>query len=174
VRQLLFGTILLRQVLTGEDQRGWTVLTLNAIFPCHCRFHLVTWTPCAHVRGDTQGSNLLYRLVSWTIFAQTNGVVGINHHLTLFHQRSHTHGVTGIFHEHQEGRGVRQETTVQGDTVRDSGHTAFTYTIMDVVTGRIFVDWLRARPQGQVRRCQVSGAAEEFWKPWTERFDRIL
>ncbi len=63
---------------------------------------------------------------------------------------------------------------MQGDTVRDSGHTEFTYTIMDVVTGCIFVDWLRARPQGQVRRCQVSRATQEFRKQRTERFDRIL
>ena len=45
---------------------------------------------------------------------------------------------------------------------------------MDVVTGSVFVDWLRARPQGQVRWRQVSGAAEEFWKQRTKRFDRIL
>ncbi|EHC45875.1 hypothetical protein LTSEGIV_4174, partial [Salmonella enterica subsp. enterica serovar Give str. S5-487] len=31
------------------------------------------------------------------IFAQTDGVVGVHHHLTLFHQRCHTHCVTGIF-----------------------------------------------------------------------------
>ena len=63
---------------------------------------------------------------------------------------------------------------MQGDTVGNRGHTEFTYTVMDVVTGSIFVDWLRTRPQGQVRWCQVSGAAQEFWKPWAERFNRIL
>ncbi|SAF86818.1 Uncharacterised protein [Enterobacter cloacae] len=88
--------------------------------------------------------------MSWTIFAQTDGVVGVDHHLTLFHQRSHTHGVTCIFHKHQEGRSVRQETTVQSDTVGNRSHTELTYTVMDVVTGSIFVDWLRSGPQGQV------------------------
>ncbi|MNS83220.1 hypothetical protein D3C72_1170010 [compost metagenome] len=45
---------------------------------------------------------------------------------------------------------------------------------MDVVTGGIFIDRFRARPDGQVRRCQVSRAAEEFWQQRAEGFDRIL
>src|SRR5690606_39173079 len=150
VCQLLWGTLLLRQVLTGEDQCGRAIMTLNAVFPRHRRFNLVTWTPCAHVRGHAQRSHLLYWLVGRTVFAQTDRVVGVDHHLTLFHQRSHTHGVTCIFHKHQESRGVRQETTVQSDTVGNRGHPEFTYTVMDVVTGSIFVDWLRSGPQGQV------------------------
>src|SRR5690606_18060405 len=99
VCQLLWGTLLLRQVLTGEDQRGRAIMTLNAVFPRHRRFNLVTWTPCAHVRGHAQRSHLLYWLVGRTVFAQTDRVVGVDHHLTLFHQRSHTHGVTCIFHK---------------------------------------------------------------------------
>lgn len=68
IRQLLFGTFLLRQVLTGEDQRGRTVLTLHAIFPRDGGFYLVTWTPCI-AWGDAQGSHLLNRLVRRAVFA---------------------------------------------------------------------------------------------------------
>ena len=111
---------------------------------------------------DAQGSHLLYRLVSRAIFAQTDGVVGVDHHLTLFHQRRHAYRVTRVFHEHQEGRGVRQEAAVQRDTVGNRGHTEFAYAVVDVVTGSVFVDRLSAGPQGQVGRRQVGGAAEEF------------
>ena len=112
--------------------------------------------------------------MSWAIFAQTDGVVGINHHLALLHQRGHTHRVTGIFNEHQEGGGVRQETTVQRDTVGNPRHTEFTYTVMDVVTGQIFVDSFRTRPDRQVRWCQIGGAAEEFRQKVAEGFDSVL
>ena len=64
---------------------------------------------------------------------------GVDHHLTLFHQRRHTHRVTRIFNEHQEGGGVRQETAVQNDTVGNRGHTEFTHAVVDVVTGSVFV-----------------------------------
>ena len=63
---------------------------------------------------------------------------------------------------------------MQGDTVGNRSHTEFTYTVMDVVTGSVFVDWLRTGPQGQVRWRQVSGAAEEFRQQRTERFNGIL
>ncbi|MNI90746.1 hypothetical protein D3C73_1483080 [compost metagenome] len=102
--------------------------------------------------------------MSRAIFAQTDGIVGIDHHLTLFHECRHTHRITGIFNEHQEGRGVRQETTVQRDTVSDSGHTKFTNTVMDVVTSSVFVNGFRTRPDSQVRWGEVSGTTEEFWQ----------
>ena len=63
---------------------------------------------------------------------------------------------------------------MQGDTVSNRGHTELANTVVDVVTRSIFVDCFRTRPQGQVRRCQVSGAAEEFRQQRTERFDSIL
>ncbi len=63
---------------------------------------------------------------------------------------------------------------MQGDTVGDSGHTEFAHTVMNVVTCGIFVNRFRTGPQGQVRRSQVSGAAEEFRQQRTEGFDGIL
>ncbi len=63
---------------------------------------------------------------------------------------------------------------MQRDTVGDSGHTEFTHAVMNVVTRGVFVDRLRTRPQGQVGRRQVSGAAEEFRQQRAEGFDSIL
>lgn len=108
------------------------------------------------------------------VFAQTDGVVGVDHHLTLFHQRGHTYCVTCVLDEHQEGGGVRQETAVQGDTVGNRGHTEFAHAVVDVVTGSVFVDRFRAGPQGQVTWRQVSGAAEELRQQRAEGFDGVL
>ena len=112
--------------------------------------------------------------MSRAVFAQTDGVVGVDHHLTLFHQRGHTYRVTRVFHEHQEGGGVRQEAAVQRDTVGDSGHTELAHAVVDVVPGSVFVDRLRARPQGQVGRREICGAAEEFRQQRAEGFDGVL
>ena len=108
------------------------------------------------------------------VFAQTDGVVGVDHHLTLLHQRRHTYRVTRVLDEHQEGGGVRQETAVQGDAVGNRGHTEFAHAVVDIVTGSVFVDGLRAGPQGQVTWRQVSGAAEELRQQRAEGFNGVL
>ncbi|GIB08638.1 hypothetical protein VCSRO184_3032 [Vibrio cholerae] len=133
VRDLLCAAWLLREVLTRENQRRWRIFTLNRQFPRHRGFHLVTRTPCAHAWRHTQGSDLLNRLVSWAIFAQTNRVVRVHLDVLHFHQCCHTHRVTRVFHKHQEGCTVRHKATVQRNTVDDGRHTKLTHTVVDVV-----------------------------------------
>ena len=100
--------------------------------------------------------------------------MGINHHLTLLHQRRHAHRVACVFDKHQERRGVRQEATVQRNTVGDSGHTELTHAVVNVVPGAVFVNRFRAGPQGQVRWSQIRRSAEEFRQQRTKGFNRIL
>ncbi|EVU09748.1 hypothetical protein D018_0235B, partial [Vibrio parahaemolyticus VP2007-007] len=45
-------------------------------------------------------SDLLNWLVSWAIFAKTDRVVSVHLDVLNFHQSSHTHCVTSVFHEH--------------------------------------------------------------------------
>ena len=45
---------------------------------------------------------------------------------------------------------------------------------MDVITGQIFVQWLRTRPHSQVAWCQVSRTTQEFRQHFTESFQRVL
>ncbi|MNE65770.1 hypothetical protein D3C80_1612770 [compost metagenome] len=113
---------------------------------------------------------MLNRLVRRAIFAQTDRVVGVDEHVADFHQRSHTHRVTGVFHEHQEGCRVRQETTVQRDTVGDGGHAEFAHAVVDVVTRQIVTQRLGAGPHGQVTWCQVRRTTEEFRQQLAEGF----
>ncbi|SBL84089.1 Uncharacterised protein [Klebsiella oxytoca] len=63
---------------------------------------------------------------------------------------------------------------MQGDTVGNRGHAEFTHAVVDIVTGSVFVDGLRAGPQGQVTWRQVSGAAEELRQQRAEGFNGVL
>ncbi|CAI0964498.1 Uncharacterised protein [Serratia grimesii] len=114
------------------------------------------------------------RLVRRAVFAQTDGVMGVHEHVADFHQRRHTHRITGVFHEHQEGRRVRQEAAVQRDAVGDGGHAELAHAVVDVVTRQVFIQRFGAGPHGQVARCQVSGAAEELRQHLAEGFQRVL
>ncbi|MNI92945.1 hypothetical protein D3C73_1508130 [compost metagenome] len=60
-------------------------MALNGQFPAYCRFDLIARTPGAEVGRQAQAGELLYRLVSRTVFPQTNRVVGIDHDLSGFH-----------------------------------------------------------------------------------------
>ena len=150
-------------------------MTLDGVLPGDGRLYLVTGAPGAHVRGQTQGGDLLNRLVSRAIFTQTDGVVGVNEDGALLHQGGHAQGVAGVLHEHQEGGAVGDETTVQGDTVHDGGHAELAYTVVDVVAGGIVVgQGLGTGPHGQVGRRQVGRTTHELRQQLAERFQRVL
>src|SRR5690606_14435411 len=132
-------------------------------FPRSSRFHGIARTPGFQIRGITQVGHLFHRLVGRAVFAQTNGVVGVYENRTLLHQGSHTHGVTGVFHKHQEGGAVRNKAFVQRDAVHHGAHGKFAYAVEYVVTGSVgFAHALATFPQGQVRTGEVGGTAEEF------------
>src|SRR5450830_787131 len=166
---------LVLQVLPGEDQRRRTVLALQGVFPGHGGFHRVGWTPGVEVRRATQARQLLDRLVGRTVFAQTDGVMGVDMDHALLHQRRHTYRVAGVFHEHQEGRAVRQQAAVQGDAVHDRGHAEFAHAVVHVVAAGVFsADALATFPQGQVGTGQVGRTAEQFRQQWTEGVQGVL
>lgn len=146
----------------GEDKCSWVVLMFNVVFLCDCGFNLVIWMLCRYVWGYVQRSDLFNWLVSWVIFVQIDGVVGVNYYLMLFYQCSYMYGVMCVFYEYQEGGGVWQEIIVQGDIVSNCGYIEFVNIVVDVVICSIFVDCFRIRLQGQVRWCQVSRVVEEF------------
>ncbi|MNZ67251.1 hypothetical protein D3C78_854920 [compost metagenome] len=175
IGQLLGGAVHLGQVLTGEDQGGRAVMTLDGVLPGDGGLYLVTGAPGAHVRGQTQGGDLLDRLVSRAIFTQTDGVVGVDEDGALLHQGGHAQGVAGVLHEHQEGGAVGDETTVQGDAVHDGGHGELAHTVVNVVAGGIFIgQGLGAGPHGQVGRGQVGGTTHELGQQLAEGFQGVL
>ena len=113
-------------------------MTLYRQFPRHRGLDLIAWSPGAEVWRQSQAGQLFYRLVRRTIFAETDGVVGIDHDLPRFHQRRHTRRVAGIFDEHQEGGSIRYKPAVVGDAVGDGRHPEFTYAVVNIVARRIF------------------------------------
>ena len=168
-------TGLVLQVLTRENQGRRTVFTLQRILPAHRRFNGIGWTPGVEVRRAAQAGQLLDWLVSRTVFAQTDGVVGVDMDHALLHQGRHAHGIAGVFHEHQEGRAVRHQAAVQGNAVHDGGHAELAHTVVHVVAaGVISGDALAAFPQGQVGTGQVSRTAEELRQQRTEGIQRVL
>ena len=76
---------------------------------------------------------LFDRLMGRSVFAQPDGVVGVDEYRGDFHQRGHPQCVAGVFREHQEGGAVRLEAAVQDDAVHDGGHAEFTDAVVDVV-----------------------------------------
>ena len=68
-----------------------------------------------------------------SIFALTDGVVGIDEYTLLFHQRRHPHGVTRIFHEDQEGCRVGDEAAMQRHAGSDGAHSKFAHAVVDVI-----------------------------------------
>ena len=153
----------MRQSLTGEDQRSRAIDTLQGGFPSHRGFHGIRRAPGAHIGRGAQARQLLYWLVSRTIFTQANGVVGEHIDGALLHQRGHAHGVAAVLHEDQEGSAVRHEAAMQGDAVHDGSHTEFANTVINVVTAGVFFGQrLAAIPDGEVGARQVGRATQQF------------
>jgi len=175
VGDLCVGTHLVLQVLTGEDQRRRAVFTLDGVLPCHGGFHRVGWAPAIQVRRGAQAGQLLDRLVRRAVFAQTDGVVGVDMDHTLLHQRSHTYRVARIFHEHQEGCAVRHQAAVQGHAVHDGAHAELAHAVVHVVAAGVFGrDTFATFPQGQVGTGQVSRTAEELRQQWAKGVQGVL
>jgi len=75
---LRLRTAHVRQVLPGEDQGAGAVLAFDGGFPAYGRFNRVARTPDLHVGDHAQGGGLFDRLVGRAVFAQTDGVVGVD------------------------------------------------------------------------------------------------
>ena len=92
-----------------------------------------------------------------TVLAEADRVVGVDKNGGRLHQRRHAHGIARILHKHQESGAVGLEATVQGDAVRNGGHTKLAHTVINIITAGVFSgDAFTAAPDGQVGTGQVS------------------
>ena len=149
-------------------------MALYGQLPAHSRFNLIARTPGTEVWRQAQARQLLYRLVRRPIFTQSDGVVGIHHDLPRLHQGRHTRRVTGIFDKHQEGGGVRHEAAMVGDTVGNGGHPELAHAVVDIVSGNVFLQGFRARPDGKVTWRQIRRAAQQFGQDRANRVQGVL
>ncbi len=103
-----------------------------------------------------QGRQLFDRLMGGPVLAQPNGIMGVDQHIALLHERGHACGVARVFHEDQEGRHVGNHTTMQGHTTPDGGHGEFPDTVVDVIAAAVGRrDRLAVTPEGIVGAGQV-------------------
>ena len=100
--------------------------------------------------------------------------MGIDHDLPGLHQGRHARGVAGVFHKHQEGRGIRNEAPVQGDAVGHRGHAKLAHPVVDIIARRIFFNRCRSRPDGQVTRRKIRRTAQQFREVRAVGVQRVL
>src|SRR5699024_3457620 len=100
VSQLCFATLHAWQALAAKNKCLRAIRAQNSFLPRHCGFYSVAEAPSAYVWPASHISQLLDRLVSMAVLAQTNGVVGVHHNGRLLHQCRHTHRVASVLHKH--------------------------------------------------------------------------
>ena len=102
------------------------------------------------------------RLVGRTIFAQPDGVVGVDHDLAHLHQGGHADRIASVIREHHERGGVGDKAARQRDPVGDGRHAEFTHAVEQIVAALGGRDAFGALPPGEVRSGQVGRATQQF------------
>ena len=98
----------------------------------------------------------------------------VNHQLPQPHQRRHAYGVARIVGKDQEGRGVGNEATVQGNPVGKRRHAELAHAIADVVAARLPVGGSRAAPVGEIRPGQVGRTTQQLGQERGDCLDHVL
>ena len=131
--------------------------------PSGCSFQSISRTNYANIRNEAQAHSSFDRLVSRTIFAESNAIVSENVNYTLTHQCGHTDCRTQEVCEYEEGATERNETAVESDTVHYNAHCMFTNTVVNVATSSIFFgEEAFSVDDGFIGRTKVSTAAYQF------------
>src|SRR5699024_10546621 len=163
VVHLLVGARLVVQLLARKHQAARAGVVFDGDLPADRGFHRVARTPDV-VAGDVaQAGQVLDRLVGGAVFAQADGVVGVDVDGGRRNQAAHAHGVARVVGKHQEGGVVRHQAAMQRQAGVDGGHAELAHAVVDVVGVRAaFEDVFRAFPDRQVGAGQVGRAADQF------------
>ena len=165
----------MRQILARKHQTGWAIGAFDRRAPRRRGFDRVAGAPYVVVRDVAQRGEMFDRLMGGAVFAQADGIMGVDVYRACARQRAHPHGVTRIVAEHQKGRVVRQKTAVQGKAVADRGHREFAHAEINVIrVGVCAGDRFAAFPQGQIGMREIRGAADQLGQMRREGFDRHL
>ena len=115
---------------------------------------------------------MFYRLVSWSIFSQANGVVSPDKGNWQIHQCGESDRAAHVITKDEESATKRLAQTVERDSIKNSAHGVLADTKVDQATVRIGILHLAAGRQerfasfnrGVVTTSEVSRATPEFWK----------
>jgi hypothetical protein len=101
------------------------------------------------------------RLVRRAVFAESDGIVGIDEYHAQSHETGHAHGIARIVGKGQERAGVGNQPTVANDAVQHRRHAEFTHAEMHVIAaGRIRGQRHRILAQGAVRGGEIRRPAQ--------------
>ncbi len=166
---------LMREILAREHEARRSFATFDRGLPRNGALDRVARTPNVVARDQAQARQMLDRLMRRTVFAQADRIVRVDVDRLCRDQRRHAHRVACVVGEHEERRIVRDESTVQRETVADRAHAEFAHAVVDVVRGRIGgIDVLRALPDREIRAGEIRRTADELRQQRSERVERHL
>ena len=77
------------------------------------------------------------RLVRRTVFAEPDGIMGVDEDIPQLHQRRHSQGIAGVVRERQKRAGIGNYPAVQSQAIANCGHTEFADAEEKVVARRV-------------------------------------
>lgn len=162
------GALELGQVLSGEGNDAGGVLGGQGNVVGSASLVAVSRAPDHAVGESTEVSQSLDRLVSRTVLAQTNGVVGGDPDGADARQGRQTDGTGSVGDEVEESTTVGDDGSVGGQTVHDGTHTVLTDTISDVSSGVVSeagslgLEVNSLLPAGKVGASQISRSTDKL------------
>ena len=94
--------------LAREHQARRAVAVFDRHAPGRRGLDRIAGPPQVHVRNEAQARQMLDGLMRRAVFAEADGIVGIDEDHAQAHQRRHAHGIARIVRKRQERAGVRE------------------------------------------------------------------
>ena len=142
--------------------------------PGCAHLYRIAGPPHAQIRRSSQISELFDRLMRRSILSLANTIVGIDMYGPYSHQGRHPDRISGVLHEHQEGPGERDESTVQGEPAGDGRHGKLPNAVIDVIAAIARTrHGSRRCPNRAVRTGKVCRAADQFGQLFTQLRDEV-
>merc|ERR1719384_7207 len=127
--------VVLVHILTREDKCSWSFLTCNGVNHSSNSLFSITWTVGIKVREYTKSRNSLNRLVGWSIFSNSDGVMGKDvRNASKLSKGCNTDGWAKVINENSESRSGCLEDSVVSNTVKDGSHSVFTDSEVQVLS----------------------------------------
>ena len=161
--------------LAGQNHSGWVaVLLLEEVTVSFSSFVLICRAYNLKLRNSAESSQVFDWLVSWTIFAQSYGIVGPNVEVWNLHQSSQANCWALVVRELEEGAVEWASVRTKQNTVGNSTHCELTNTEVKLTAmlGNVWpsasciLGWTEGVSTlnvGVVGAAQISGTAPKFW-----------
>lgn len=163
------GVLELREVLARESKDAWGVERGKGNVVGGAGLVSVSWAPDHAVGQGAEVSEGLDRLVSWSVLAKADGVVGGDPDDAHAGESGQTDGAGCVGDEVKEGSCVWEDGSVGSETVHDGSHGVLTDTVSDVASAPVTESSGRGLevngilPPCQVGAGQICGSSDQLW-----------